>query len=79
MKAILEFNLPEDQEEYNTITKANALFSVIWEHKQSLRSMVKHGYVDNREMTAEEFKIAEKIYDDLHDLISNHDVNNLFY
>lgn len=79
MKAILEFNLPEDQEEYNTITKANGMFSVIWELKQNLRSMVKHGYVDNREMTSEEHKIAEKIYDDLHDLISNHDINNLFY
>lgn len=78
MKAILEFNLPEDQEEYDMVTKASNLFCVLWEVKQSLRSMVKHGYIDNRELTTEEYKIVEKIYDDLHDQISNHALNNLF-
>lgn len=42
MKATLEFNLPEDQNEFILATKAADLQSVLWEMKQWLRSQTKH-------------------------------------
>ena len=42
MKAILEFNLPEDQEEYDMCNKAYLMEIVITEMKQWLRSQTKY-------------------------------------
>jgi hypothetical protein len=42
MKAILEFNLPEDQAEYDLCNKASDMYSVIWEMKLWLRSETKY-------------------------------------
>ena len=42
MKAILEFNLPEDQEEYDLATKAGKLHSTLWDFSQWLRGKIKY-------------------------------------
>lgn len=42
MKAILEFNLPEDQTEYQMANDASNMFSVLWGMKQWLRSQIKY-------------------------------------
>lgn len=42
MKAILKFNLPEDQEEFDLATNAANIQSALWEMKQWLRSETKH-------------------------------------
>ena len=42
MKAILKFELPEDQDEYDVFIKANDMHYVIWEMKQWLRSETKY-------------------------------------
>ena len=42
MKAILEFNLPEDQTEYQMFNDSSKMFSVLWDMKQWLRSQVKY-------------------------------------
>jgi hypothetical protein len=34
MKAILKFELPQDQEEYNMCNKAYLMHQIIWEMKQ---------------------------------------------
>jgi len=78
MKAILEFDLNEDKQDYEIFSKATAMFSVLWETKQELRSMVKHGYLGSREITKEEYDIVEKIYDSLHDKLIEEGLNNLF-
>ena len=46
MKAILEFNLPEDQEEYDLHNKAYIMHNLIWEMKQQLRGETKYA-IDN--------------------------------
>ena len=46
MKAILEFNLPEDQEEYDMCNKAYIMHNLIWEMKQWLRGETKYA-IDN--------------------------------
>jgi hypothetical protein len=42
MKAILEFNLPEDQTEYQMANDASKMFSTLWNMKQWLRTQVKY-------------------------------------
>ncbi len=42
MKAILEFNLPEDQTEYQMANDASNMFSTLWDMKQWLRGQVKY-------------------------------------
>lgn len=46
MKVIYEFNLPEDQEEYNLHHQASKLHSAIWEYANWLRAICKHGDPD---------------------------------
>ena len=44
MKAILEFNLPEEQSEYQTANQAGALHSILWDLDNELRNNLKHGH-----------------------------------
>lgn len=43
MKAILEFNLPEDQGELDLALLSRTMFSAIWEVDHLLRNHLKHG------------------------------------
>jgi len=42
MKAILEFNLPEDQQEFTLATKSSNWWNVCWEMDQWLRAQYKY-------------------------------------
>lgn len=42
MKAILEFNLPEEQSEFELASNANKYYSILWELDQHLRSKIKY-------------------------------------
>lgn len=42
MKGILEFNLPEETQEFTTATKANSLSCVISEFDNHLRGLMKY-------------------------------------
>jgi len=42
MKAILEFNLPEDRIEFEQANNAQKMSSVLWDMDQWLRSNTKH-------------------------------------
>jgi hypothetical protein len=43
MKAILEFNLPEDREDYALHFNAGAFYSAMWDYAEWLRGICKHG------------------------------------
>ena len=43
MKAILKFNLPEDNQEFELSTKASKMYCTLWELDQWLRSEIKYG------------------------------------
>jgi len=52
MKAKLEFNLPEDQDEFNTVTKAMEWALLVWDLDQQCRDWVKydnHNFKDIQE------------------------------
>jgi len=45
MKAVLEFNLPEEREEFNTANKAGSMSCALFEIRQRMfRPARKHGY-----------------------------------
>lgn len=63
MKAILEFNLPEDQEYFYVASKATELYLSLWDLDQWLRTTIKHG-----EKNKDVFQIArDKLTEIMHD------------
>jgi len=70
MKAIFEFNLPEDQHEYEVMSQAQNTQRFLWDFSQQLRSWHKYGH-DFKDADDALDKIREKFYE----LINEHDVN----
>jgi hypothetical protein len=70
MKAILEFNLPEEQAEHYCAIKGADMLNVLWELKTELRSMLKYG-----ELPGQQYEIVEKIQDFLLSSLNDNDVN----
>lgn len=67
MKAMFEFSLPEENEEYKLHCQAGDFHSAIWEYAQWLRGICKHGNPD-------EFN-AQKCREKLHELLVEHNVD----
>jgi hypothetical protein len=65
-----EFNLPEDQHEYEVMSQAQKAQSFLWEFSQQLRSWYKYGHT---------FKDADdalsQIRDEFYRLLNEHEVN----
>ena len=70
MKAILEFNLPEDEAEFYCATKGTAMLNVLWELQQELRKLYKY-----EELNEDEYKIVERMRDFLNDSLNDHEIN----
>lgn len=70
MKAVFEFNLPEDQREYEVMSQASKTQSFLWEFSQQLRSWYKYGH---------QFKDADdavnKIREEFYQLLNQNEVN----
>jgi hypothetical protein len=70
MKAIFEFNLPEDQHEYEVMSQASKLQSFLWDFSQQLRSWQKY---------SNDFQNAgdalDKIRTEFHRLLSEQQIN----
>jgi coproporphyrinogen III oxidase-like Fe-S oxidoreductase len=70
MKAILEFNLPEDQHEYDIAIQAQKMQSFVWDFSQQLRSWRKYHH---------DFKDADdaldKIREEFYRILNEHNVN----
>jgi hypothetical protein len=70
MKAIIEFNLPEDQAEHYCAIKGADMLNVLWELKAELRGMLKYG-----ELPDQQYEIVEKIQDFLMSSLDDNDIN----
>ena len=70
MKAILEYNLPEDEAEYYCANKGTAMLNVLWELKAELRSMLKYG-----DLPEQQYEIVEKIQDFLISSLNDNEIN----
>jgi len=58
MKAILEFNLPEEQPEFEMATNGSKMHFVLWEMDQWLR--VQYKYMPDEEYSADKYETYEK-------------------
>ena len=70
MKAIIEFNLPEDQSYYDVVNQSPRMLALLWDLSEQLRSWYKYGH---------DFKDASDavsgIQDEFFRLLNNYGVN----
>lgn len=59
MKAILEFNLPEERGEFELINKASQLYSVLFDFDQWVRHKMKYESIEKIEL----IEVREKLYE----------------
>jgi hypothetical protein len=62
MKAILEFNLPEDQPEFNNAIKGGDWKHVCWEMDQYLRKHIKY----DESLSEEQLRVYESVREELY-------------
>jgi len=71
MKAILEFNLPEDQPEFNTALKGGDWKHVCWQMDQYLRKTIKY----DESITQEDREIYEDMRNEFFRIMSENNVD----
>lgn len=71
-KVTIEFDLPEEQEEYDIYSKATSLHACLWDLKQDLRNTRKY-----LELSVEEDRIYEEIQDKLWSSIEDFEITHL--
>jgi hypothetical protein len=69
MKATLEFNLPEDQTEFEIATNANKYYSALFNFQQYLRNKLKH-----EKLTPEQESVVEAIQSDFLEMLYDEEV-----
>ena len=71
MKAILEFELPDDQEEYQYAVDAPKMYSALWDIKQLIRSKLKY---NPDELTDAELKQWEIMQDEFYLILDEQNI-----
>jgi len=72
MKAILEFNLPEDDAEFQTANNAGKMKSVLWEMDNWLRTTIKHA---PDTMSEDEYNTYKRCRDYFYELLNLEGIN----
>ena len=71
MKAIIEFQLPEDRDEYDMANNAGKMYMALWDIKQLLRSTLKYNPTGLNE---EELKQWEAMRGEFFEILDNNDL-----
>jgi len=69
MKATLEFNLPDDQAEFDLATQGSNMYSALWDISQELRTLWKY-----EELSDQEWKMVERIRDKFFEILDDHQI-----
>lgn len=72
MKAILEFDLVEEREEFDLAANGHRWSFSLWDLDQWLRAQMKY---NDHNMTEEEYSAYEKCREKLHDVMQDHGVS----
>ena len=72
MKAILEFNLPDDQQEYDLANNGLGFWNVLWELDQDLRTKTKYA-PDN--LPQDKYDAYQEIRDLLRELMTENNIS----
>ena len=67
MKAILEFNLPDDQQEFDLANSGLKFWSVLWELDQDLRAKTNYASDD---LPQDKYDAYQEVRDKLYELMS---------
>lgn len=67
MKAILEFDLPEDQAEFDNAVLAGTMYSAIHDVANQVRSQLKHGAPET------DREVLQRVFEQLYDIIDKLD------
>ena len=70
MKAIIEFNLPDDQAEYDLCNKAQDMSNAINDVRKYLRSKVKYETQDKKKWEG-----YDEVYQQFFEIINNYNIN----
>ncbi len=73
MKAILEFNLPEDNTEFELATNASKMYSVLWDMDQWLRAEYK--YMPDEKYSEDKYNAYYQAREKLRELLLENNVN----
>ena len=68
-KVILEFNLPEEQEEFKTATSATDMSLTLWDFAQFLRQKIKY-----EELSESDYAVYESVREKLYEIANEHNV-----
>jgi len=71
MKAILEFDLPEEQPEFDNAVNGGKWSIVAWELDQHLRSQLKH----NDKLTEKQYDTLQEVRDKLWEIVNEYSLN----
>jgi hypothetical protein len=71
MEAILKFNLPDEQSEFETAVNGWKWSLSAWELDQHLRSQLKY----NDKLTEEQYDVCQEIRDKLWDILKEKDLS----
>ncbi len=71
MKAIIEFELPEDQEEYQMANNASKMYMALWDIRQLFRSKLKY---NSDGLNDEQLEQWEAMRGDFFDILDNNDL-----
>ena len=74
-KIILEFDSVEEQSDLRSALDGYKWKIAMWELDQLLRNTTKYGSFENREATAAEQDMAEKIRDAIREILNEHNLN----
>lgn len=72
MKAILEFNLPDDQQEFDLANSASKFWNVLWDLDQELRAKTKYAPDD---LPQDKYDAYQEIRERLRELMSENMVS----
>ena len=70
MKATFEFNLPDDENQYEIMNQATKMLRCLWDINEALRSWEKYGHQFTDANDA-----VSKIREDFYNTINNYGVN----
>jgi hypothetical protein len=70
MKATIEYNLPDDQFEFDNAVKSNKMWHALTEIKDELRSILKYG-----ELRDEQYKFIEEFQEKFFEILQENEIN----
>ena len=69
MKATLEFNMPEDQVEFDFAVQGGKMYSALWDISQELRTLWKY-----EELKQEEWDMVERIRNKFYEILDENQI-----